>query len=98
MPLVRVGGGRAGDRGFTESQLDARVRVNRALDALGGLDSPAGSCIWYVVGLQCSVREWSMRQGWSGRPVDRKTAQGVLVAALGVLAALYGYTRARPGG
>jgi hypothetical protein len=58
---------------------------------LGGISSPAGSCVWHVVGLQRSVREWAMRQGWGGRPVRQEQAQGILVAALGVLAAHLGY-------
>ena len=32
-----------------------------------------------------------MRQGWGGRPVRVEQAQGILVAALGVLAGHYGY-------
>ena len=90
MPLVRLPGSSAELR-LTETQLDARRRVGEALDALGGLGSPAGSCVWHVVGLQCSIREWAMRQGWGGRPVRIEQAQGILVAALGVLAAYYGY-------
>ena len=90
MPLVRLpGGGGPGD--LTDAQVDARRRVGNALDALGGLGSPAGSCVWHVVGLQRSVREWAMRQGWGGRPVRFEQAQGILVAALGVLAGWYGY-------
>ena len=90
MPLVRVpGGGGPGD--LTDAQVDARRRVGKALDALGGLGSPAGSCVWHVVGLQRSIREWAMRQGWGGRPVRVEQAQGILVAALGVLAGHYGY-------
>ncbi len=46
-----------------------------------------------VEGLQRSIREWAMRQGWGGRPVRIEQAQGILVAALGVLAAYYGYGR-----
>ena len=38
-----------------------------------------------------SIREWAMRQGWSGRPVRVAQAQGILVAALGVLAGHCGY-------
>jgi hypothetical protein len=60
--------------------------------ALGGLRSPAGSCVWHVVGLQRSVREWAMRQGWGGKPVRVERAQGILVAGLGVLAGLHGYS------
>ena len=83
------GSGNAAD--LTHVQLDARRRVARAIDALGGFGSPAGGCVWHVVGLQCSIREWAMRQGWGGRPIGEKQAHGILVAALGMLAAFYGY-------
>jgi hypothetical protein len=90
LPVLRVPGtGREPE--FNERQLDARRRVHQSLEALGGLSSPAGSCVWHVVGLQRSVREWAIRQGWGGRPVRQKQAQGILVAALGVLAAHFGY-------
>ena len=92
MPLVRLPGG-SGQGDFTDTQVDARRRVDSALDALGGLGSPAGSCVWHVVGLQRSIREWAMRQGWGGRPVRVEQAQGILVAALGMLARHYGYRR-----
>jgi hypothetical protein len=94
LPILRVPGtGREPD--LSERQLEARRRVHEALEALGGLSSPAGSCVWHVVGLQRSVREWAMRQGWGGRPVRQEQAQGILVAALGVLAAHVGYGEAR---
>jgi hypothetical protein len=94
LPILRVPGtGREPE--VNERQLDARRRVHKALQALGGLSSPAGSCIWHVVGLQQSVREWAMRQGWNGRPVRQEQAQGILVAALGMLAAHVGYGEAR---
>jgi hypothetical protein len=84
LPILRVPGtGRGPD--LNERQLHARRRVHEALEALGGISSPAGSCVWHVVGLQRSVREWAMRQGWGGRPVRQEQAQGILVAALGVL-------------
>jgi hypothetical protein len=76
--------------GISDRQLDARRRVVEALDALGGHDSPAGSCVWFVVGLEYSVREWAMRRGWSGRPVHGPVALGMLVAALGILARHFG--------
>jgi hypothetical protein len=50
--------------------------------------------VWHVVGLQRSIREWAIRQGWGGRPVRQEQAQGILVAALGVLAGHFGYERA----
>jgi hypothetical protein len=36
-------------------------------------------------------RDLAMRQGWGGRPVRVEQAQGILVAALGVLVGYYGY-------
>jgi hypothetical protein len=90
LPVLRVPGtGR--EPGMNERQLDARDRVHKMLEALGGISSPAGSCVWYVVGLQRSVREWAIRQGWGGRSVEQKHATGILVAALGILAAHLGY-------
>jgi hypothetical protein len=62
---------------------------------MGGLSSPARARIWHLVGLQRSVREWALRQGWGGRPVRQEQAQGILVAALGVLAAHFAYGEAR---
>ena len=94
LPILRIPGtGREPD--LNERQLDARRRVHEALEALGGISSPAGSCVWHVVGLQRSVREWAMRQGWGGRLVRQEQAQGILVAALGMLAANSGYCEAR---
>ena len=93
LPILRVpGNGR--ERELNERQLDARRRVHKALRALGGISSPAGSCVWHVVGLQRSVREWAIRQGWAGRPVRQEQAQGILIAALGMLAGHFGYAKA----
>ena len=90
LPILRVpGSGREPD--LSERQVDARRRLDVALDRLGGLASPGGSAIWNVVGMQHSVRHWALRQGWDGRPVRLEAAMGVLVAALGVLVAHYGY-------
>jgi hypothetical protein len=75
---------------MTERQVQARRQVAEALDVLGGPNGAAGSCVWHVVGLECSVREWAMRRGWGGRSVPASQAQGMLVAALAVLAAHYG--------
>jgi hypothetical protein len=62
---------------------------------LGGISSPAGSCVWHVVGLQRSVREWAIRQGWGGRSVRQEQAQGILIASLGMLAVHLGHGEAR---
>ena len=88
--LIRLPGSTA-DR-LSNRQMDARRRVLAALDALGGHDSPAGSCVWFVVGLEMSVREWAARRGWSGRPVPQPIAGGIIVAALGILAMHFGLT------
>ena len=94
LPILRVPGtGREPD--LSERQLHARRRVHEVMQVLGGHGSPAGSCVWHVVGLQRSVREWAIRQGWGGRPVRQEQAQGILVAALGVLAAHFGYGAAK---
>jgi hypothetical protein len=95
---LRSSGFRETGRGpdLNDRQLHARRRVHKSLEALGGISSPAGSCVWHVVGLQRSVREWAIRQGWGGRPVRQEQAQGILVAALGMLAAHVGH--ARPSG
>jgi hypothetical protein len=94
LPVLWVPGtGR--DPDLNDHQLHARHRVHKSLEALGGISSPAGSCVWHVVGFQRSIREWAIRQGWGGRPVRQEQAQGILVAALGVLAAHVGYGEAR---
>ena len=82
----------------TVRQIAARDRVHDALDALGGMSSPGGSCVWHVVGLQSSLREWALRQGWNGRPLRRGEASGILLSALGMLAVHYGYERPRRAG
>ncbi|WP_431304064.1 hypothetical protein [Sediminicoccus sp. BL-A-41-H5] len=88
--FVRVGGATADI--MSTRQVDARRRVARAMDALGGHGSPAGSAIWFVVGLEMSIREWSARQGWCGRAVPQPIASGMLVAGLGILAMHFGLT------
>jgi Domain of unknown function (DUF6456) len=94
LPVLRVPGtGREPE--LSERQLHARRRVHEAMQALGGISSPAGSCVWHVVGLQRSVREWAMWQGWGGRPVRQEQAMGILVAALGVLAAHFRHGEAK---
>ena len=94
VPILRVPG-TGPEPELNERQLHARRRVHKAMAALGGISSPAGSCVWHVVGLHRSVREWAMRQGWGGRPVDHKAAAGILVAGLGMLAAHFVYGEAK---
>ena len=68
----------------------ARNAVWRAILAVGGVGSPAGSCLWHVVGWERSLKEWALEQGWSGRRVSQEAASGILIAALGALEAHFG--------
>lgn len=63
----------------------ARLAVWRAVGAVGGMGSPAGSCLWHVVGWERSLKEWAQEQGWAGRRVSQEAASGILIAALGAL-------------
>ncbi len=63
----------------------ARRTVWRAIQAVGGIASPAGSCLWHVVGWERSLKEWAQEQGWAGRRVSQEAASGILIAALGAL-------------
>ncbi|HYM71600.1 MAG TPA: hypothetical protein VET89_01370 [Stellaceae bacterium] len=63
----------------------ARTAIWRTIGAVGGIASPAGSCLWHVVGWECSLKEWAQQQGWAGRRVSQEAASGILIAALGAL-------------
>jgi hypothetical protein len=71
----------------------ARTAVWRAIQAVGGIASPAGSCLWHVLGWERSVQEWALHQGWSGRHVSQEAASGILIATLGALEAHFGPKR-----
>ena len=88
--LIRLAGATGSE--MSGRQIDARRRVNKALGALGGHQSPAGSIAWFVVGLEMSSSEWAARQGWGGRPVPQPIASGVIVVALGISAMHFGLT------
>ena len=81
---------------MVEKNAGAARAVRDALEAVGGNSSPAGSALWYVAGLQMSIRDWALRDGWNGKRVEKNEAKGILVAALGVLARYYGYERSGP--
>ena len=83
-----------GDRAFRPAGDEPGMRIEtarnavwRALQALGGIGSPAGSCLWHVLGWERSLKEWALEQGWNGKRVSEETASGILVAALGALEA-----------
>ncbi len=63
----------------------ARAQVWRAVQAVGGIASPAGSCLWHVLGWERSLKEWALERGWSGHRVHQTAASGILIAALGTL-------------
>jgi len=86
-------GGTAPGEMMIERNAGAARAVRQALDAVGGNGSPAGSALWYVAGLQMSIRDWSLRDGWNGKRVEKNEAKGILLAALGMLARHYGYER-----
>lgn len=89
--LARIPSGtRGNDMALPLRQADARNKVWSALEALGGIASPAGSCVWHVVGCEWSVKDWALRQGWGGRPLSQEAASGILVGALGTLQAHFG--------
>lgn len=90
MPMIRIPGGKADL--LSESQAVARERVARAMTHLGGFGSPSGSIAWYVLGLEHSVRDWALRQGWNGRAVTPAIAHGILLGTLGILSAHFGLT------
>lgn len=71
----------------------ARKAVWRAIQAIGGIASPAGSCVWHVVGWERTLKAWALEQGWNGRRVTQEAASGILVAALGALEAHFGSGR-----
>lgn len=87
--LVRIGSGSSGDA-MAVSQQSARDRVHDAMAIAGGRTSPAGSCMWHILGEGMHVEEWAKAEGWKGRPLMRETASGILIAALGMLVVHYG--------
>jgi hypothetical protein len=96
MPLIRIP--RSTSDTLTERHVSAREKVSAAIAQVGGMMSPGGTCLWHVVGLECSIREWAMQEGWNGRALVPAHGQGILVCALGALAEHYGLTpRAKRG-
>ena len=66
----------------------ARERVWQTIKMIGGIGSPAGSCLWHVIGLEETIRHWAMLQEWRRKQLDVETASGILIASLGMLEAL----------
>jgi len=83
-------GDRTGSAAANHGSERARRKVLAALDALGGQGSPCGTCAWFVLGCEMSVRAWAMREGWGGKPLSEPVAKGTLIGTLGVLAKHFG--------
>jgi hypothetical protein len=81
--LVRIPTGRSDP--VNERVLAARQRVWRAICAVGGLASPGGSCLWHVIGVERTLKQWALEQGWNGRRLTEERSSGILTSALGTL-------------
>lgn len=66
----------------------ARQWVWEALCAMGGIASPCGRVAWHILGEEMPIDHFARSAGWSGRPLKRETASGLLIGALGVLVAM----------
>jgi hypothetical protein len=87
IPVVLANGNNG--RFFAEGSEAARLGVMSAIDALGGIVSPGGSCAWHVLGLELPLTRWALEIGWGPRRVSRLAASGILLADLGILRAHY---------
>ena len=92
-PSTRTAGGWASGNQPGSRIENAREVVWLAILAVGGLNSAGGSCVWYVLGWQKSLKEWALEQGWSGRRVSQEAASGILIASLGALEAHFARSR-----
>jgi hypothetical protein len=63
----------------------ARQAVLAALETLGGIESPSGSCAWHVLGCEMTIEEWAFTCGWAGRRITRDMGAGILVSGLAIL-------------
>jgi hypothetical protein len=84
---------RSGRQDMSDGVAAAKIRINKALEALGrGTDGPNSlqSCVWNVVGSGLTLDEWThmIRQGGAGMNADK--AAGILHGALELLALHYG--------
>jgi hypothetical protein len=61
----------------------SRRQVWETMVLLGGLTSHAGSCVWHVIGLEHSLRQW---REYRGLPITVPATTGVLIGALSVMA------------
>lgn len=88
--LTRSPGGGGHLRHEGNGAAAARKRIIAAIEVLGGVDTPSGSCAWHCLGLEESLRMWAARPGWSERRINHVTAAGILIADLGILVRYWG--------
>jgi hypothetical protein len=50
----------------------ARTTVWQAIQAVGGIGSPAGSCLWHVLGWQRNLRQWAWSRAGAAAASARK--------------------------
>jgi hypothetical protein len=73
---------RRGSRSAVEIVLDA-------LDRLGGIQSPGGSCAWHILGCETTIESWALSVTWATRRVTTDEARGILLTDLGILQNYY---------
>jgi hypothetical protein len=73
-----------------EGDQGARLAVFSALDAMGGVQSLAGSCAWHVLGCEATIVGWSLAISSTGRRINKHAASGILIADLQHLRAHFG--------
>lgn len=81
--LLRVAGGVAGN--LSSRSIAARDAVWTALQQIGGPSTPVGTACWWIVGVGLTAKEFSIREGWGGRPMNPMTVTGLVIAALSIL-------------
>lgn len=89
--LRQAGGTAIADGGHHTER--AKTQIYDAVTACGGIHSPAGCAAWFILGLELSVRDWALREGWNGRSLNESVAKGILLGALSVLALHFGVER-----
>jgi hypothetical protein len=89
---LRQGGGPPTPNGAHHTD-HAQQKIHDAVTACGGMHSPAGCAAWFVLGVEMSIRDWALREGWNGRALNESVAKGILLGALSVLALHFGVER-----
>ena len=68
---------------------NARNRVFKALDALGGPDSPMGSAAWHILGLEWPIKRWALSRNSPAWRVNPRFARRVVIDTLDELKTHY---------